>query len=65
MTSILLNDNIISTAAQRGIARYFAHIVDAAISHLGRQAIICSSQRRAYGQARHVYSPRFPARSGV
>ena len=59
MKPILINDNIISTAAQRGIARYFDRIMDAAIAEFGDKAIICSPQQRDYGTAQHIRSIRF------
>jgi glycosyltransferase involved in cell wall biosynthesis len=58
MRPILLSDNLISRAAQRGISRYFDKIVDAAIAEFGHDAIICSPQGRDYGAAQHIRSVR-------
>ncbi|NJN82614.1 MAG: glycosyltransferase family 4 protein [Caldilineaceae bacterium] len=59
MVSILFNDNLISIRAQRGIARYFGHLVEGAGQHLGRIAAVCSPEPWQYGAARHIPSLRF------
>src|SRR5512139_1903760 len=57
---ILLNDNIRSHTAQRGVARYFEHVTNGIIAHFGPNAIICSPVVRDYGAAQYIRTPRFP-----
>jgi glycosyltransferase involved in cell wall biosynthesis len=57
---ILLNDNIRSHAAQRGVARYFDHVTAGIIAHFGPHAQICSPVIRDYGTAHFIRTPRFP-----
>jgi glycosyltransferase involved in cell wall biosynthesis len=57
---LLLNDNIRSHAAQRGVARYFEHVSAGIIAHFGPQTTICSPLVRDYGAARYIRTPRFP-----
>ena len=59
MPTILLNDNIISISAQRGIARYFGEIVGGAGRLLGADVAVCSPEPWRYGDARHIPSLRF------
>jgi glycosyltransferase involved in cell wall biosynthesis len=58
MNTVLLNDNLISSAAQRGVARYFDHLLDGVITVFHHNALICSPLQRDYGQARHVSTVR-------
>jgi len=60
MKPILLNDNLISSSAQRGIARYMGKIIDGVTDYFEESAIVCSPQRRNYGLARHIPTLRFP-----
>ena len=60
MRPILINDNIISITAQRGIARYFNKIVAGATASFGQDAVICTPISRDYGPARHIRTVRFP-----
>jgi glycosyltransferase involved in cell wall biosynthesis len=59
MAPILINDNIISTAAQRGITRYFGKIMDGVIARFGKDAAICSPIAHSYTPARHWRTIRF------
>ncbi|MCL5997265.1 MAG: glycosyltransferase family 4 protein [Chloroflexi bacterium] len=56
--TILFNDNMISSTAQRGVARFFDRVVDGAIALLGDEAMICSPKQRDYGPARHIQTFR-------
>ena len=58
---LLLNDNIRSHAAQRGVARYFEQVTAGLIAHFGPQTIICSPIVRDYGASSlhpHATLPR-------
>lgn len=57
---LLLNDNIRSHTAQRGVARYFEQVAAGLIAEFGSRVTICSPLTRDYGAARHLRTPRFP-----
>jgi glycosyltransferase involved in cell wall biosynthesis len=57
---ILLNDNIRSHTAQRGVTRYFEHVTDGLIAYFGPNVAICSPVNRDYGTAQYIRTPRFP-----
>lgn len=54
---ILINDSILFPKIQRGVTRYFQHILDALIATYGERVTVYSSVMRNYGPARHVAAP--------
>jgi len=67
---ILINDSILFPKIQRGVARYFHHILDALIATYGERVTVYSSVMRNYGPARHITAPagfsfRGSARVGI
>ena len=57
---IFLNDNLPEHRAQRGIARYFDAIIDAAVASFGAEAVVFSPNVRDHGNATCIQAPRFP-----
>ena len=55
-TNIFIYDNISSLRTPGGVIRYFQRISDGLTDYFGAQATIFSSQKRNYGQARHIHA---------
>jgi glycosyltransferase involved in cell wall biosynthesis len=60
MISVLLNDNIRWHHKQRGIARYFRHVAEAAVREYGRRVMVCSPEASSYAGCSQVPTPRLP-----
>jgi glycosyltransferase involved in cell wall biosynthesis len=55
---VFLSDTVRWPSSQRGVARYFRHLVEAATETFGPAAAVCSAHRRDYRPARYVRSFR-------
>lgn len=63
-STILINDNIISHATQRGVYRVFYNTAQALVDHFGPSVLICSPKLYPNLKTKRYFVPRIPIRGG-